>query len=147
VISYANVPEDGSTTAFSYGLSSINHPEWVNSRPELVISVDSLDSSWPLAMGEIIRNGRAESIFSYGTIINFGQPVSDESEMSCFLVFACSVLDKDDLSVQLPDRKVHLSQLYPVYASEVALIKELGAERFVREVDTELFNVKRAPRR
>jgi hypothetical protein len=145
VISFADVPEPGCVTAFSFGLSSIAHREWVNSRPELVISVNSLDSSWPLAMGELIRNGRDRCLFSYGMILNFGQPVSDESAMSCFLVYACTVLDEADLTVQLPDRKVHLSQLYPVYQSEAAIIKDVGVERFVHHLDIDLFDVKRRP--
>ena len=72
VVSYLNVPEAGCTTAFSFGLSSVCHKEWVNSRPELVISVNSLDISWPLAMGEIIRNGRDRCLFNYGMILHFG---------------------------------------------------------------------------
>ncbi|MES2996256.1 MAG: suppressor of fused domain protein [Verrucomicrobiota bacterium] len=145
VISFADVPESGCLTAFSFGLSSIAHREWVNSRPELVISVNSLDSSWPLAMGELIRNGRDRCLFSYGMILNFGQPVSEESLMSYFLVYACTVLDESDLAVHLPDRKVHLSQLYPVHQSEVAIIKDVGAEKFVHHLGIDLFDVKRAP--
>ena len=145
VVAFADVPDQGCTTAFSFGLSSIAHREWVNSRPELVISVNSLDSSWPLAMGELIRNGRDRCLFSYGMMLNFGQPVSDESLMSCFLVYACSVLDEGDISVQLPDRKVQLSQLYPIFESEMAIIKEVGVQKFVHHLGIDLFDVKRAP--
>lgn len=145
VISFADVPESGCITAFSFGLSSVAHREWVNSRPELVISVNSLDSSWPLAMGELIRNGRDRCLFSYGMILNFGQAVSDESPMSYFLVYACTVLDESDLAVQLPDRKVHLSQLYPVHQSEVAMIKYIGAEKFVYHLGIDFFDIKRPP--
>lgn len=143
VISYADVPESGCTTAFSFGLSSVAHREWVNSRPELVISVNSLDVAWPLAMGELIRNGRDHCLFSYGMILNFGQPVSDESPMSRFLVYACTVLDEKDLTIDLPDRKVHLSQIYPIHQSEVAVIKDLGVETFVHRLGLDLFDVKR----
>lgn len=145
VVSFADVPEHGCTTAFSFGLSSIDHHEWVNSRPELVISVNSLDNSWPLAMGELIRNGRNFCLFSYGMLLNFGQPISDESPMSCFLVYACTVLDRNDISIQLPDRKIHLSQLYPVYQSELAIIEEVGVEKFVHHLGIDLFDVKRRP--
>ncbi len=145
IVSYANIPERGCTTAFSIGLSSIANPAWVNSRPELVISVNSLDTSWPLAMGEIIRNGREHCHFSYGLILNFGQPISDESPMSNFLVYACTVLDEADLSISLSDRKIHLSQIYPIHQSEIATIKDVGPERFVHHLGIDLFDVKRAP--
>lgn len=145
VISFADVPEPGCITAFSFGLSSVVNREWINSRPELVISVNSLDSSWPLAMGELIRNGRERCSFNYGMILNFGQPISNESPMSCFLVYTCTVLDESDLAVQLPDRKVHLSQLYPIHQSEGAIIKAIGAEKFVHHLGIDLFDVKRRP--
>ena len=63
VVSYNDIPEANCTTAFSYGLSSIAHPQWVAGRPELVISVNSNDNSWSIAMGEIIRTGRREHLF------------------------------------------------------------------------------------
>lgn len=143
VVSYADVPEAGCTTAFSFGLSSVDHSEWINSRPELVISVNSLDSAWPLAMGELIRNGRDHCLFSYGMILNFGQPVSDESPMSSFLVYACTVLDETDLTVQLSDRKVHLSQVYPIHQSEIPIIKDIGVEQFIHHLGIDLFDVNR----
>jgi hypothetical protein len=145
VISYDNVPDAGCTTAFSFGLSSVSHHEWINSRPELVISVDSLDSSWSLAMGEMIRNGRDHCLFSYGMILNFGRQISEESQMTSFVVYACSVLDEKDIVIRLPDRKIHLSQIYPIYRSEVVLIREMGVEKFVRKFGSRLFDVKRLP--
>jgi hypothetical protein len=145
VVSYAGVPEEGCITAFSFGLSSIPHKEWSNSRPELVISINSLDTAWPLAMGELIRNGRDHCLFSYGMVLNFGQAISDESEITCFLVYECTVLQASDLSILLPDRNVHLSQIYPVYQSEVNLIMEVGPERFVHHLGIDLFDIRRPP--
>lgn len=146
VTSFINIPEPGCTTAFSFGLSSVAHPQWINSRPELVISVNSLDSSWPLAMGELIRNGRDRCIFSYGMILNFGRAISNESSISCFLVYACTILEEKDLVVRLSDRKIHLSQLYPIYESEISMIKDLGVEKFVHHSDIDLFDIKREPK-
>jgi hypothetical protein len=143
VVAYSDVPEEGCITAFSYGLSTTEHPEWVAGRPELVISVDSKDMAWAVALGEVVRNGRDRCLFSYGDIVNFGEKISDESDMTHFLVFACTVLDAADISVELSDGVVNLSQLYPIHASEVELIKKIGAERFVMSLDTDLFNVRR----
>lgn len=145
VISYENLPEHGCITAFSFGLSSVAHSEWVNCRPELVISVNSTDNAWPLAMGEMIRNGRERCLFSFGTVLNFGQKVSVESEMTSFLVFACSILEEADLTVHLSDRKIYLAQIYPIHHSEASLIERIGPERFVLQLGTDLFDVKRPP--
>jgi hypothetical protein len=145
VVSYTNVPEAGCITAFSFGLSSVPREEWMNSRPELVISVNSLDTAWPIAMGELIRNGRYRCLFSYGMILNFGQKITEESEMTCFLVFACTVLDDNDAVVELADRKVRFSQLYPMHQSESLLVKEVGVERFFFELGIDFFDVRRPP--
>lgn len=145
VISFENVPEAGCVTAFTYGLSSVDKIEWRNSRPELVISVNSLDLSWPLAMGEIVRNGRNTCLFSYGSILRFGQQISDESQMDSFIVFACTLLNKADLTVDLPDRKVLFSQLYPIYQEEIDLIHKAGPEWFVFDSGIDFYDVTRKP--
>lgn len=143
VAAYKDVPESGCLTAFSFGLSDAVHPEWVESRPELVISVNSDDYAWALAMGEIIKNGRGKSLFSYGSILNFGTPISEESSMSAFFVFVCNVLEEDDLKIQLTDRVVNLSQIYPIYQAEIPLIKKIGVEKFFTGFDIDFFNVRR----
>ncbi|HXK58858.1 MAG TPA: hypothetical protein PLP42_03095 [Acidobacteriota bacterium] len=72
VFSYANIPEEDQQTAFTFGLSSIEKAEWKLGRPELVISVKSLDPSWPLALGDIAARCRNELLFECGTILDFG---------------------------------------------------------------------------
>ena len=145
VAAYDAVPEPGCLTAFTFGLSSATHPEWINSRPELVISVNSTDYAWALAMGEMVNRGRSEHLFSYGSILNFGQPVSDESAMSAFLVFACDILEDEDITVSLNDRIVHISQIYPIYTEEISLIKKIGAEKFFSGLDIDFFDIRRPP--
>lgn len=143
VVSYENIPESGCLTAFSYGLSSIDHVEWKNSRPELVISVESVDHAWAIAMGEMIKKGRDKHLFSYGDILKFGQKVVDESEITAFLVFACTALEEADQSVTLPDRKIQFSQLYPIYEQEIELIKQVGPEHFVFEMGIDFYDPRR----
>lgn len=142
VASCSDIPEPGCLTAFSYGLSSVAHPEWIAGRPELVVSVDSTDRAWAFAMGELIRNGRHKCLFSCGNILDFGQPISDESAMTHFLVFGCSVLDLPERRVVLSDRTVNLVQLYPIHASEATLILNMGAEAFMSQ-QIDFFNVRR----
>jgi len=147
VVSYDDVPENGHITSFSYGLSSAAQPEWKHSRPELIISVKSSDNAWAFCMGEIIRGYRTETSFSYGTILNFRQSISDESGLTSFLVFACTLLDKEDLKISLPDRIVHFSQMYPIYESEVPMIDRLGVEKFFWDMGIDFYDVRRQPLR
>ncbi|WP_367871859.1 suppressor of fused domain protein [Luteolibacter sp. Populi] len=144
VVAYDDVPEPGCVTAFSYGLSLPSHPKWIHSRPELVISVDSHDVSWPLALGEVIRTGRNKSAFIYGSIIHFGCRVSDESTMDSFLVYACTVLDEKDQKLILHDQPIQLAQLYPIYSSEADVIEHVGPHRFLLELGEKVFDPRRA---
>ncbi len=145
VLSYADLPEEDHQTAFTFGLSSIEKAEWKLGRPELLISVKSLDPSWPLAMGDIAARRRNELLFECGTILDFGEPVSSESLMSCFLIFTNSLLDKDDSTMLLSDRTIHLVQLYPIHREEKQSIKVLGLERFFFEMGIDFYDVNRAP--
>lgn len=77
--------------------------------------------------------------------MNFGVPISDESPMSSFLVFACTMLEYDDAKVVLSDRTVHLSQVYPIHVEEIPLIKKIGAEKFHTELGIDFFDVRRQP--
>src|SRR5689334_11994267 len=80
-IAYSNVPETGCTTGFTFGLSSANRPEWIHSRPELMISVKSADPAWVICAGEIVRNHRHDISFSHGTILDFKQQIVDSCPM------------------------------------------------------------------
>jgi hypothetical protein len=143
VVVFRNVPQPGSLTSFSYGLSLATHPKWVHYRPELVLSVDSLDIGWALAPGELVRRGRGRAAFSYGNILNFGEPIANDSAMKSFVVYACGSLDERDLVVKLPEANVHFAQVYPIYESEVALVEEIGAEKFLNRLGPDIYNVRR----
>lgn len=143
VVIFDGLPEAGHKTAYSFGLSSISHREWRYSRPELVISVKSRDNSWGLAMGEVIRQMRHTHLFEYGSTIGFGDRISDESEMSAFLVFANSMYDKGDEMSMFSDRTISLSQLYPIYAEERETILRIGAEAFFFKSGIDFYDVHR----
>jgi len=140
---YDQIPELEHKTAYSFGLSSVPHEEWRSGRPELVISVRSSDDSWGLAMGEIIKEKRDAHLFEYGSVFNFGERISDESEMSAFLVFANSLFDPGDERAVFSDRTISLSQLYPIYAEEWETIHQIGAEAFYFEREIDFFDVRR----
>lgn len=143
VAAYDDIPEPGELTGFTWGLSSVQNQEWTDTRPELMISVRSKDHAWVLAMGDIVRGQRGAQTFTYGSVIRFGEQISKESEMTAFLVFATNLLDASQQRIELPDRVINISQLYPIYEKEAAVIKKLGVEKFFWELGIEFSDVGR----
>ena len=132
VISYDDVPEAGMLTAFTYGLSLAEHPLWRLGKPELAISVNSLDPDWGLAVGFMAERLRGDCPFSYGNTINFGERVVQESALDAFVVFAPAVLARQDfLGIDVGDAlHVSIAGMYPVHQSERAFIERAGLEAF-----------------
>lgn len=143
VFSYQDTPEPGSLTAFTYGLSLVPHSSWKFGRPELVISVSSQDLAWALAMGEIAYRLRGQCPFCYGNTIRFGTAVSDESEMSAFVVFAPTIMDRNEATVELTQWKIHVAQLYPIYEKEVSFIESDGLQAFFSHAGVDYTDVRR----
>jgi suppressor of fused protein SUFU len=149
VIYYENLP-DGLSTAFTYGLSLAEHPDWIHGRPELCISVQSDDDRWGLAVGLIAERLRGSCPFSYGNTIRFGQPVTPESELTAFVVFAPSILERDDLQtdVSAPGHEghdiIHLMGMYPIHATEQQFISEHGLEAFWK-CEWDMYDTTRPP--
>ena len=144
---YKNIPEEGMITGLTYGLSLVNHQDWKYGRPELMISVESNDIAWGQVVGYLANKLRGDCPFSYGNTINFREKVSDDSEMDAFLIFAPSILDKEDfLNTNIgADYKINLKGVYPIYSSEIQLISEWGLEKFWHHPDFDMYNVKRKP--
>lgn len=143
IITYRNLPENGLITSFTVGLSAVTHSDWKFGRPELCISVESQDLAWGLAVGDIAYKLRGKCPFCYGEIIRFGTPVSQESEMSAFFVFAPSIMDKEISEIHLPDWKVNIAQMYPIYAGEIELIENIGLQNFFLNKEINFYDVKR----
>jgi hypothetical protein len=144
-IIYENVPEDGTITGLSYGLSTVPHPDWKFGRPELSISVDSKESAWGDIPGYLANDMRGEFAFGYGQIIDFETQIADDSEMTAFFVFSPSFLEKEDYSdidVGL-DYKITIAGLYPIYKEEIAVFKRLGLEKFWHHPNFDLYSVNR----
>jgi hypothetical protein len=144
-MTYHDVPEAGHITGVTYGLSEVPHDDWRFGRPELLIAVQSTDISWPLAIAEMANRLRGRCPFSYGDVINFGEKVADDSDMSAFFVFAPSILEKGDyldIDVGGPQR-INIAGMYPIYDSERAVIRERGIERFWHHPNFDLYDVRR----
>jgi len=144
-IVYKNLPEDGMITGVTYGLSIADHQDWIKGKPELIITVKSTDSSWAQAAGYIANKLKGVCPFTYGNTINFNAPISEESEMDAFLIFAPSILDQNDfLNINVSDNlPIHLSGIYPIYSTEIALIDEWGLEKFWHHPNFDMFDVNR----
>lgn len=144
-IVYKDVPEAGYITAFTYGLSLVEHPDWKLGRPELCISVKSDNMSWARVIAYMANSLRGDCPFTYGQTINFGQQVSEDSAMDAFLVFAPSILDKEDyLDIEIGAKyKLNIAGMYPVYASELDVYDELGLEAFWHHPGFDMYDVTR----
>jgi hypothetical protein len=144
-IVYKDIPELGYTTAVTYGLSLIKHPEWNLGRPELCISVKSTNIDWGQVVGFIANKLRGECPFCYGDIVNFGEPISGDSDMDAFFIFAPSTLDKENyLNIDIGfDYKINISGLYPMYSDEREIFYQIGLEKFWHHPNFDNYSVRR----
>lgn len=146
VLVFKDFPERGLITGITYGLSLVQHPAWVNGRGELCICVESESLDWPQVAGYIANKLRGDCPFSYGNTINFGQPISDDSDMDAFLVFAPGIFENkgDYLDIDIGcDYKISVACLYPIYSGEMEVIEKIGLEKFWHHSDFDMFDVKR----
>src|SRR5258706_3815504 len=130
---YRDIPEAGSMTGVTFGLSEVTHPTWKLGRPELTITVDSEDLAWPLAMAHMANNLRGNCPFCYGDVVNFGAQISDESEMSAFLIFAPSIFEEKQSYLDIDvggEQLLNISGVYPLYDSEREVIPKIGLKAF-----------------
>jgi len=142
---YRDIPEADHVTGVTYGLSEVTHPRWKSSRPELILSVQSTDTAWPLAVAETANRLRGTCPFGYGDIIGFGGKIAEESELSGFLVFTPSILAPDmalgiDVGGELP---IDIAGVHPIYDGERAVLAELGLDGFWKHPHFDRYDVHR----
>lgn len=140
---YENLPEDGTLTAITYGLSESNHPDWKIGRPELIVSLDTEDKSWGMAAGFFASEYQGRKPFCYGDLFTLDAPISDESSMVGYFVFAPSFLTQQQATIALPNKTVHLAGMYPIYEEEIELYKKIGLEKFWKSDGFDMYDVKR----
>jgi suppressor of fused protein SUFU len=153
---YADLPEPGHLTGLTYGLSLAEHPDWHAGKPELCICVQSEDVAWALAVAHLAESLRGDCPFDYGSTIDFGERISDESEMASFVIFAPVVLDRDDYQhIHVgggpeangqadPDDVVNIAGCYPIHDVELEFIQEQGLEAFW-QLEWDPYDVTRPP--
>ena len=141
---YHDVPDAGMTTAVTYGLSEAEHPDWKFGKPELAVTVKSVAESWALAMAFFAEQYRGDQSFTYGSLFMLDEPIGTESEMSGFLVFTAATVGEHPLKIELPTKTVNLAGMYPIYAGETELIRQIGLQAFWELPGLDLLDVKRA---
>lgn len=134
VVVYDHVPEPGMTTGITYGLSLVDHPLWTGTRPELCLTVATMDDVWMYVLGELAERLRGDCPFVYGSTVDIGEPINPETEMTAFVVFLPAVLDRDDYdAIELgADDMVNIVGIYPIHESERRFIVDHGLEEFWR---------------
>ncbi|MBO1627422.1 suppressor of fused domain protein [Bacillus arachidis] len=143
VFFYRDLPEEGMMTSITYGLSEANHPNWKNGKPEIILTLETQDESWGLATAYFASQFKGEKNFSYGSLFTLDTPISKESEMVGFFVFAPSILSKEYSEIKTPEGSIHLVGMYPIYSEEIKLYQTIGLEQFWRREGFDLYNVKR----
>ncbi len=144
-IGYRDLPEDGLLLGFTYGLSLAEHPAWVAGKPELSICARSDDPAWVVGMAVVAQSFRGDCPFSYGDLLDVGEPIAPGSELDGFVVFAPVALEPDAARIDVgEDRPVIVAGMYPTYAREREFIQERGLEAFW-QLPWDAYDVNRPP--
>lgn len=131
-ITYADLPEPGSLSAVTYGLSLADHAAWRLGKPELWISVRSQDDRWARSAAYVADQFRGVAAFAYGETINFNERMSSESPITAFVVLAPSALDRSNyMNIDVGDAlPINLAGLCPIHDAERQWIHEHGLDAF-----------------
>jgi hypothetical protein len=139
------LPLAGVITTLTYGVSLVKIPGLAERRVELCISVRSSCIDWAISLGYLSNKLRGHFDFSYGKIIDFGEPLSRDSPMDGLFVYTPSHLTTQQflqINVGL-DYNVDVVGLYPMYSAEMDIIRECGVERFVRQPGFDKYDINR----
>ena len=142
---YEKWPQTGYTTIFSAGLSLFNNPAWKLSRPEIVLTVMSEDPQWASVLGQTITESLGKTNYEYGAMIKVPVAMPVGCLMDSICIYRCSVLDVGQEAINLPDYKVVLSQMYPIYKNEMGLISK-DIQKFFADEDMDWYDPMRSPK-
>ena len=127
-----DLPEPGLLTGFTIGLSA--HPRWGNGvAPELIISVESADLAWVFAIGVVAEQAGNEFTFGVGETVDFRAKVSEDSDMSAFLIMHQMLLPEAYDVLETKRGPVALRQMIPLYSEELRMIREVGPASFISQ--------------
>ncbi len=141
-IVYRDIPEPGSITGVTFGLSLVAHEDWKLGRPAASHSGRLRRSGLASGGRRPGQCSRGKCPFCYGDVINFGEPVSEQSAMSAFFVFVPSILEREDfLDIDVGPYKINLAGMYPIYDDERAVFSEIGLEAFWKHPQFDMYDV------
>ncbi|MEY9932448.1 hypothetical protein ABH926_007099 [Catenulispora sp. GP43] len=150
VMTYLDHPSPGYLVGHTYGLSLADHPAWRNGSRELSISVRSTDRLWAMAAGHLAETLRGKCPFSYGSTIDFGEPISTESAMTAFAIYEPTIADPQNFRVDVSPEGheghdvINIVGLYPIHDVERQFISDQGLEAFWN-LEWDSFDVTRPP--
>jgi hypothetical protein len=147
VFTYRDIPEAGMITGVTYGLSCYPYGAWKNSRPEMILTMETEDEMWAWNAAYFAAEFRGEKRFGWGDVFTTDSKLASDTTMDGVLIFAQSILEPEAQAIELNDYKIHFSQFYPIYRSELALYEEIGLEKFWKHEGFDVFNPKRAAMR
>ena len=145
VFIYRDIPEKGMVTGVTYGLSCYPHPDWKLARPEMIISIETADVMWAWTAAYFSAMFRGEKRFRYGDVFTVEGPLASDTKMDGVLIFAQSILEPDVQVFDVNDYRIHFSQFYPIYRSELPAYEKLGLERFWKHEGFSMYDPKRPP--
>ena len=140
-LTYKNIPSIGMVTGITCGISVAARSARNGLGIELMISVDTEDDIWVLALSDIGLQRRGQ-FFHVGETINFGEKISQESEMTSFLVWHQNIIKENYETVCFKDTHIKILQLFPIHDDERQLIQKHGPEWLFKLVN-DPFDVRR----
>lgn len=124
-----NFPEPGYVTAFTFGVSFFDNPEWKLSRPEFGICLKSSNNWWRSLC--LLNQKFRHSTFEQGTVLDVGSAVATDCDMNAFLIAPFLLSEAPMTEMELPHSRVNLSQLVPVKLAEADVIRRIGIAEFL----------------
>jgi hypothetical protein len=105
--------------------------------------MESEDEMWAWTAAFFCAEFRGQKRFCYGDVFTTQSPLASDTEMDGVLIFAQSILDPKVQALDLNDYKIHFSQFYPIYRSELDVYNKIGLEQFWKHEGFDMFNPKR----
>ena len=129
-------------TSFTLGIAMGKHIEEVGGHIECVVSLDTNDFSWGLAVAFLAEQARDQALLSYGSTLNMGEQISRESQMSAFILSAPHQWS-GTTHFHHGRRVVTLLEAHPIYASELEYAAQICRHEIAQKVQGACYDVHR----
>lgn len=145
-LAYADFPEPGYVTGFTYGLSLVRHAEWGEVGRELTLTVRSDNIDWAQVPARSVAGLRGFGPFRRGQVLGHAGPYVPESEMSAVVLgepalgssLVPSVLDLGEHD------EIELVGAQPIHRAELQFVREFGADALHSRIE-DRFSTVRGP--